>query len=111
MSGEQFALPDAIVRLREVRRSAADHRLFVIGTADPLNLAGIVTSGDRVRASARNRLAYRDGVPVAVLESGDVRMLTDGVDASVDDVTAALRTRSAPVPPRTLAVARPASVL
>ncbi len=52
MSGEQFALGDAIVRLREVRRTPPDGRCLVISAADPLNLAGIVTAGERVRAVA-----------------------------------------------------------
>src|SRR5206468_5278510 len=37
MSGEQFALPDAVERLREARRSAATDRLITISGADPLN--------------------------------------------------------------------------
>ena len=69
MSGEQFALPDAVDRLREVRRTANDGRLHAISTADPLNLAGIVTPGERVRAAARTTLVYRDGVPIAAVES------------------------------------------
>ena len=64
MSGEQFALPRAVERLREVRRTAADGRLLAISAADPLNLAGIVTSGDRVRPLPRTRILYRDGVVV-----------------------------------------------
>ena len=81
MAGEQFALPDAVQILREVRRTPATGRLATIGTADPLNLAGIVTAGDRVRASGRNRMAYRDGVPLAVLEGEELRTLTP-LDAS-----------------------------
>ena len=93
MSGEQFAMPHAIERLREVRRTPADGRLVTIGTADPLNLSGIVTSGDRIRATARNRIAYRDGVPIAVVESGIVRALA-ALDASTQhEVANALRMR------------------
>jgi ATP-dependent Lhr-like helicase len=69
MSGEQFALPDAVDRLREVRRTAPDGRLLTISTADPLNLAGIITPGERVRAAARTTLVYRDGVPLAAIEA------------------------------------------
>ena len=93
MSGEQFAMPRAIERLREVRRTPGDGRLVTIGTADPLNLAGILTAGDRIRATARNRVAYRDGVPVAVLEAGIVRTLVD-VDAQAShEISIALRAR------------------
>jgi ATP-dependent Lhr-like helicase len=75
MSGEQFALPDAVSRLRDVRRTAADGRLVTISAADPLNLSGIVTSGDRIRATARTRIVYRDGIPLAVKEGDFVREL------------------------------------
>jgi ATP-dependent Lhr-like helicase len=93
MSGEQFAMPHAIERLREVRRTPAGGRLVTIGTADPLNLGGIVTSGDRIRATARNRVVYRDGVPIAVVESGIIRALA-AIDASTQhEVANALRMR------------------
>ena len=90
MSGEQFAMPRAVERLREVRRTPNDGRLITIGTADPLNLTGIVTSGDRIRTAARNRLAYRDGVPIAVVEGGIIRRLTSLDDATVHEVSSAL---------------------
>ncbi len=75
-TGEQFAWPDAVERLREVRRdSAADDRTVLIAAADPLNLAGIVTPGRRVPATARNRLLYRGGVPVALYVGGEFEWL------------------------------------
>ncbi len=55
MSGEQFALPDAVERLREVRRIQPDGGLITISAADPLNLTGVVTSGERIRTAGRNR--------------------------------------------------------
>jgi ATP-dependent helicase Lhr and Lhr-like helicase len=66
MSGEQFALPEAVERLREIRRSPGNGREITISAADPLNLAGIVTPGDRVRAVGRHRIVYRDGIPLSV---------------------------------------------
>jgi ATP-dependent Lhr-like helicase len=75
MSGEQYALPDAVPVLREVRRTPPNGAFYGVSTADPLNLAGIVTAGARVAARGRNRIAYRDGVPVAVLENQVLRML------------------------------------
>ena len=56
MSGEQFALPEAVARLREVRRIQPDGALVTISAADPLNLAGIVTAGERIRTASRNRI-------------------------------------------------------
>ena len=75
MAGEQFALPDAVPVLREVRRTPPSGAIHAISTADPLNLAGIVTAGTRLRAAGRNRVAYRDGVPVAAFENQVFRAL------------------------------------
>ena len=75
MSGEQFALPEAVERLRAIRRTPAAGKILTISAADPLNLAGIVTSGERIRATARTRIAYRDGVAVAISEKDEVRQL------------------------------------
>jgi ATP-dependent helicase Lhr and Lhr-like helicase len=77
MSGEQFALSSAIERLREIRRTAPDGRCLIISAADPLNLAGIVTTGDRVRAVTASRVAYRNGIPLAAMEGDYVRPLIE----------------------------------
>ena len=79
MSGEQFALPDAVDRLREIRRTPPDNRVIVISAADPLNLAGIITSGDRIRAVAGTSVAYQNGVPVPIETSSDSAVTTRGV--------------------------------
>jgi ATP-dependent helicase Lhr and Lhr-like helicase len=97
MSGEQFAMPRAVERLREVRRTPADGRLVAVSTADPLNLAGIVTSGDRLRAAARNRLVYRDGVALAVLEGDVLRELFPLDPSLAAEVGRTLRRRGQPV--------------
>ena len=74
-SGEQFALPDAIGALREVRRKPASGALVSLSGADPLNLAGILTPGPKLAALTGNRLLYRDGLPVALLAGGEVQFL------------------------------------
>jgi len=93
MSGEQFALPDAVTHLREIRRTPADGRLTVISACDPLNLIGILTTTDRIRAIAGTRIAYRDGLPVAVME-GDFLRPFDQPDI---EAAAALAGRRVPV--------------
>jgi ATP-dependent Lhr-like helicase len=82
VSGEQFALPEAVERLREVRRSGRDGRLTTISAVDPLNLSGVLTAGDRIRATISTRLVYCDGVALAVLEGDYVRPLAE-IDPSV----------------------------
>jgi ATP-dependent Lhr-like helicase len=75
-SGEQFALPDAVGALREVRRKPAAEAWVSVSGADPLNLVGILTPGPRLAALTGNRLLYRDGVPVALLAGGEGQFLT-----------------------------------
>ncbi|KQQ36238.1 ATP-dependent DNA helicase [Duganella sp. Leaf126] len=65
LSGEQFALPEAIPLLRETRRRPPDGQLVCISGIDPLNLCGTVLPGDKVPALAGNRIVLRDGLPVA----------------------------------------------
>jgi ATP-dependent Lhr-like helicase len=64
--GEQFALPDAVALARQVRRTRPCGETVVISAADPLNLCGILTPGDRVPAVASTLIAVRDGVPLPV---------------------------------------------
>jgi ATP-dependent Lhr-like helicase len=70
LAGEQFALPEAIPVLREVRRHANDGAFVCVAGTDPLNLAGTLLVGERVPAVTGNRILYRDGVVVATLVSG-----------------------------------------
>src|SRR6185503_18327244 len=58
--GEQFAAPDAVGRL---------------SAADPLNLVGILTPEARVAAIYRSRILLQDGLPIAAVEGGQVRVL------------------------------------
>jgi ATP-dependent helicase Lhr and Lhr-like helicase len=74
-SGEQFALPDAVGMLREVRRQPAAGALISLSGADPLNLVGILTPGPRLPSLTGNRLLYRDGLPIALLAAGEVQFL------------------------------------
>jgi ATP-dependent Lhr-like helicase len=76
-SGEQFALPEAVGQLRRMRREEPTGALVAISAADPLNLAGILTPGERVSAVAGQRILLRDGLPIAHLAGRVVRYLTD----------------------------------
>jgi ATP-dependent helicase Lhr and Lhr-like helicase len=93
MSGEQFALPDAVERLREIRRTATDGRLVAVSAADPLNLTGIVTAGERIRTAIRTRVVYRDGVPIAVADGETIRELVPIEPGVVADVRREMQTR------------------
>lgn len=73
-AGEQYALPEAVTALRELRRAGPTSApaFLTINACDPLNLAGLIVPGPRVPAVAGNRLLLQDGVPVAALVAGDV---------------------------------------
>jgi ATP-dependent Lhr-like helicase len=60
-SGEQFAHPDAVGMLREIRKRPRTGETVALSAADPLNLAGIVLPGPRVPAVATNTVTYVDG--------------------------------------------------
>jgi ATP-dependent Lhr-like helicase len=77
ISGEQFALPEAIGMLRAIRRAGAQESLISVSAADPLNLAGIIVPGSRITAHTSNRILYQDGAPIAALESGETRFLVE----------------------------------
>jgi ATP-dependent Lhr-like helicase len=97
MAGEQYALPDAVERLRETRRSGPDNRLITISAADPLNLTGVITPGDRIRVATGNRVVYRNGVPVAAMEGDMLRTLADLEPAAAAEAAAAAAGRRVPV--------------
>ncbi|HZI22201.1 MAG TPA: helicase-related protein, partial [Gemmatimonadales bacterium] len=99
-SGEQYALPEAVGLLRNVRRQAPSGELVALSGADPLNLVGIVTPGDVVAGLATNRILYRDGIAVAIREGegkGE-RLLADVTPDEAQVLKAALvRGRVAPL--------------
>ena len=74
-SGEQFALPEAIGALREMRRQEPTGAFVSVSGADPLNLVGILTPGPKLPALTGNRLLYRDGLPIGLLAGGEVTFL------------------------------------
>jgi ATP-dependent helicase Lhr and Lhr-like helicase len=84
-SGEQFALPEAVAALRAIRRRAPDDSLVSLSGADPLNLAGILTPGPKLPALAGNRVLYRDGIPIAILE-GDATKLLEPVEPEIENM-------------------------
>ncbi|HEY3040972.1 MAG TPA: DEAD/DEAH box helicase [Pyrinomonadaceae bacterium] len=103
ISGEQFALAEAVGMLRAIRRTrtgamdfglrspsqladdtaaetsagTSQESLISVSAADPLNLIGIITPGGRVTAHTSNRVLYRNGEPITVLESGETRFLVE----------------------------------
>ena len=71
--GEQYALGEAVTLLRSIRRKEKQGTLVAISAADPLNLVGIITPGRRVPGITTNRILYRDGEPILIMEGGEIR--------------------------------------
>jgi ATP-dependent Lhr-like helicase len=96
-SGEQYATPEAVALLREVRRKPPTEQYVSLSAADPLNLIGILTPGSRLPSLAGNRLLYRDGLPVATLSADQVQYLEEMAPKEQWDAKTALLRRYAPV--------------
>jgi len=96
ISGEQFALPDAVGMLRSMRRQGVQDSLISVSAADPLNVVGIITPGNRITSHTGNRILYHDGVPVASLESGETKFLIELSRATEWKAKAALVRKATP---------------
>lgn len=85
VAGEQFALPDTVTVLRRFAKNQdAEQRsseYVCVAAADPVNLLGIVLPETRLPKLAKNRVLYKDGLPLAVLANDGVKFLRD-VDES-----------------------------
>jgi ATP-dependent Lhr-like helicase len=80
VAGEQYGLESTISRLREARerrqnRPATADDWCVLSAADPLNLAGIITSQARLTANPRNAFVLHGGRVVAMKQGGQVEFL------------------------------------
>lgn len=99
LSGEQFALPEAIGLLRKARQRPQDGTVLAVSAVDPLNLAGVVLAGGRVPRIPGARVAYRDGIPVAALVAGEVRPLAELPPEAAEAARAALLRDPSPASP------------
>ena len=96
-SGEQYATPEAVGLLRDVRRKPHMQQYVSLSAADPLNLIGIITPGARLASLAGNRLLYRDGLPIATYAADSVHYLEDLPANEQWEVQTALLRRHAPL--------------
>ena len=77
--GEQFALPEAVEKMRDLRNKEpakdAAGDWCIISAADPLNLSGIITSGEKIPANRQTVIALCDGKIAALRENGVTNFL------------------------------------
>ncbi len=59
--GEQFALPYAVESLRASKKKMATEEEVTLSAIDPLNLAGIILSGERITANSTNKVILCNG--------------------------------------------------
>jgi ATP-dependent Lhr-like helicase len=76
-SSSQMAEDSATEPSPMVGLPSTEESLISVSAADPLNLIGIITPGGRLTAFTSNRILYRNGEPVAVLEGGETRFLVE----------------------------------
>lgn len=86
MSGEQFALPEAVGLLRQVRRRPPGGDWLKLSAADPLNVLGTVLAGKKLPRAPGVFFVLRDGVPVASVQGSDIEYLTSLDAAETEQV-------------------------
>ena len=87
VAGEQFALEAVVSQLRELRDQPPDGSWALVCAADPVNLCGILTSGDRIAATHKNYLILQAGRCVAAKVTGRIEFFAQ----LVPEVEAAMR--------------------
>ncbi|BAN25305.1 Lhr family helicase [Caballeronia insecticola] len=95
LAGEQFALPEAVPLLRDMRKRPKDGAFVALSAVDPLNLVGTLLPGEKVPALAGNRVLFLDGVPVGAVIAGKTRYFGDFDGAGRERMRLALVRRSA----------------
>jgi ATP-dependent Lhr-like helicase len=93
VGGEQFALADTVTALRKQQKlwqeqqevtnaeavastqTARPPQRHILNATDPLNLLGSLLPEKRVPHLSGNRILFEDGLPIAVLEKDEVKLL------------------------------------
>ena len=61
VSGEQFALPEALSLLRKIPKREESEQIITISSADPLNLIGIILPEDKIPVSPLTKIHFKNG--------------------------------------------------
>ena len=80
VGGEQFAFPETVDELRKFKKQKVPKEipaLYCIAASDPLNLLNLILPNHKLARLLNNRVLYQGGVPIAVLDSGDVHFLRE----------------------------------
>lgn len=75
VGGEQFAYTETVDELRRLQQSI-DNRVgepfYCVSACDPLNLYNLLSPNSRLPRLRKNRVLYQGGVPVAMLNAGEI---------------------------------------
>ena len=79
VGGEQFAFQEAVDGLRSMAKevAAAKPRYYSLAASDPLNLLNLILPRRKLAKLLNNRVLFEDGIPIAVVESGEVKFLRE----------------------------------
>ncbi|HUE71631.1 MAG TPA: DEAD/DEAH box helicase [Pirellulaceae bacterium] len=83
VAGEQFALESVVSQLRELRDQPPDQNWAIVSAADPVNLCGILTAGNRIPATHKNYIVLQSGRCVAAKITGRIEFFV-GVAPEVE---------------------------
>ncbi|HTQ99580.1 MAG TPA: hypothetical protein VMH83_06300, partial [Candidatus Acidoferrum sp.] len=106
VGGEQFALADTVTALRRQHKLWLDAQerdpatrqglRHIINATDPLNLLGTLLPERKVPHLSGNRILFEDGLPVAVLEKDEVKLLRGGDSAQQWELQKLLQKKTFP---------------
>jgi len=80
VGGEQFAFNDTVEDLRKFKNkneNQANKPYYSLAATDPLNLLNLILPARKLSRLMNNRVLYRGGVPVAMLDAGEVIFLRE----------------------------------
>ena len=78
VGGEQFAFSetiDGLRKLKNARETSASASHYCLSATDPANLINLILPTRKLACLAGNRVLYRGGEPIALMESGEIRLL------------------------------------
>ncbi|MFQ5960674.1 MAG: DNA glycosylase AlkZ-like family protein [Candidatus Methylomirabilales bacterium] len=90
VSGEQYALPEAVELLRSARHQDASHTWTVVSAADPCALGSVVSLGPKIGRLPGNLVILRGGQPFLALEGSRMLLLTEASDGELAEAVATL---------------------
>ena len=82
IGGEQFAFPETVDALRKFKKDKKNkvgvkQPFYCLTASDPLNFLNLTLPNRRLPRLLKNRVLFQGGIPIAMLDSGEVHYLRD----------------------------------